>query len=276
MLPEPLRQGFDISNQTPPDSLQNPATRPHQKSVHFKRNIPLPVVPGQVLAHCISMDTSWYRSNVEKMCRGHPGHPTPQKMPLPRKLWWRRIWVHPEDFKMDGDGWNTNPSKCPFWDGLWHWVYHMILNIRAWGCQSTQKLGHTGNEQNWDEQRTWGAGTVMQLQPHIFRGLCYWYPNGLLDLNAQIPAIMVKKAMGCHGMGRSDDLFWCGSLWSPDLLIWRGPCGLESNDSTDLQSKLPQMALIFTLSGQVISLHEPGIISYIETDLCLFASINMA
>lgn len=23
------------------------------------------------------------------------------------------------------------------------------------------------------------------------------------------PAIMVKKAMGCHGMGRSDDLFWC-------------------------------------------------------------------
>lgn len=26
------------------------------------------------------------------------------------------------------------------------------------------------------------------------------------------PAIMVKKAMGCHGMGRSDDLFWCGSL----------------------------------------------------------------
>ena len=134
MLPEPLRQGFDISNQTPPDSLQNPATRPHQKSVHFKRNIPLPVVPGQVLAHCISMDTSWYRSNVEKMCRGHPGHPTPQKMPLPRKLWWRRIWVHPEDFKMDGDGWNTNPSKCPFWDGLWHWVYHMILNITELGA----------------------------------------------------------------------------------------------------------------------------------------------
>ena len=312
MLPEPLRQGFDISNQTPPDSSQNPATRPLQKSVHFKRNIPLPFVPGQVLAHCISifsMDTSWYRSNVEKMCRGHPGHkkchcPIASQALVAQDMGpsWRL---------QDGPGWlKYQPIKMPIlgWFmalGLPHDIEYQSLGLpigpETWSYRKW----------NWDEQRTWGAGTVMQLQPHIFRGLCYWYPNGLLDLNAQIPAIMVNKAMGCHGMGRSvDDLFWCGSLWissvknqaygttidtiayyrilshtiayyrilSHTIAYYRilshtiasfssmvsWPPDLKGrlpNDSTDLQSKLPQMALIFTLSGQVISLHEPGIIS---------------
>ena len=156
-------RAFDISNQTPPDSSQNPATRPHP-ICPFQKKHSTSSRARSGLSPLYFYDFLWIL--IPKQCRKDVSRsPRSQKMPLPHCL---------ASFGGAGYGsilktsrWTGMvevPShKNMFWDGLWHWVYHMILNIRAWGCQSTQKLGHTGNEQNWDEQRTWGAGTVMQL-----------------------------------------------------------------------------------------------------------------
>ena len=158
MLPEPLRQGFDISNQTPPDSLQNPATRPHQKSVHFKRNIPLPVVRSG-----LSPLYFYGYFMIPKQCRKDvsrsPRSPNATKNAIASQALVAQD-MGPSWRLQDGRGWlKYQPIKMPIlgWFmalGLPHDIEYQSLGLpidpETWSYRKWTKLRWTKNMGSWD------------------------------------------------------------------------------------------------------------------------------